>query len=110
MSVESLMVHEVTLRTPSGETQNEIGEATISYTEMATEMLLQPVGGKEDRADRNTPMGDWKGFGKASIDWESWQQVVWDGRTFDIVAPPEPHTNARLDVLSHYQIDLQEVT
>ena len=117
MSVEALMVHTVTLKAPSGVTRNAIGEAFATFDTLQTTMYLEPTrgstqafaAGREDRADRNTPVGDWLGLGRLDVDWHSWQQIVYGAHTFDIIAPPRVMPNPRLGTLSHVELSLQEV-
>jgi len=118
MTVESLMVHEVTLLSQSGQTQSSSGEATVNYTSIETTMYLEPThggagsgwtAGREENADRNTPIGDWLGIGRASIDWDSTQRILFGAHTFDVVAPPRYMPNPRLDTISHVELSLQEV-
>ena len=45
MTVESLMVHEVTLLSQDGETQSSSGEVTTNYTSVETTMYLEPTHG-----------------------------------------------------------------
>ncbi len=118
MTVESLMVHEVTLLTQSGESQNEIGEVAVTYSELETTMYLEPTrgggtgfsAGSEEDAERNTPVGDWLGLGRADIDWDSTQRVIFGEHTFDVIAPPRYMPNPRLDTISHVELSLQEIT
>lgn len=117
MSVAALMRQSVTLRTPAGQTQDAIGEATTTYEELVTLMYLEPGrgrssfgGGREDLVDRNTPIGDWVGIGRADVDFTSWSQIVYGTHTFDIIAPPRPVFNPTQDVVSHVELSLQEVT
>lgn len=110
MSVESLMVQAVTLRVPAGETQDAIGGPTESYTESATVMYLEPVRSREVLENRNTPIGDWIGYGKATDPFDSQVQVVYDGRTLEVIGPPRLMFNPRVGAASHYEMVLQEVT
>jgi hypothetical protein len=119
MSVESLMVHEVTLLSQSGETQSSSGEVTVTYSSAATTMYLEPTrggaaggswgAGREEDADRNTPIGDWLGIGRADIDWDSTQRITYNEHTFDVIAPPRYMPNPRLGTISHVELSLQEV-
>lgn len=110
MSVEALMTQAVTLRKPTGETRDAIGGSVPTYTTFETLMYLQPTGGKEEAQDRNTPIGDWTGIGRADIDFGSFDQIMYGVRTFDIVAPPEPAPNPRAGATSHVKVRLREVT
>jgi hypothetical protein len=110
MSVESLMVHEVTLLTQTGISQSSTGEGTRVFDEgVATVMYLEPVKGSEAEADRNTPIGDWVGYAKADEAITSTSRILYDSHTFDVVGPPEKKPNPRLDTISHIQLDLQEI-
>lgn len=118
MSVEALMTCVVTLRKQSGETQSDTGEATLTYTSLATTMYLEPshggggssfIAGREDMANRNTPIGDWFGIGRVADDFGSWDQIVYGEHVFDIIAPPRPFGNPRTQVTSHVELSLQEV-
>jgi hypothetical protein len=110
MSVENLMTQVVTLRSPTGETRDEIGGSVATYSTLQTLMYLEPTTGRESSQDRNTPIGDWLGFGLADVDFTSWAQVVYGSHVFDIIAPPRLMTNPRSQVASHYELSLQEVT
>jgi len=119
VSVESLMVYEVTLRSLADADRDPIGGVIPLYDEESTTMYLEPghgsrgafTSGREDMTDRNTPIGDWFGVGLASVSWDSWQQIVWESHTFDIIAPPRPFGNPREGgETSHVELSLQEVT
>ena len=109
MSIEALMNQPVTLRTPSGGTRDEIGGLIPGYTTLTTTMYIEPKSGKEDMADRNTPIGDWLGVGRKEITFENWDQIVYGSHVFDIVSPIRPYWDPVRQVLSHYEMDLQEV-
>jgi hypothetical protein len=109
MSVEDLMTQPVTLRTPAGETRGSAGSSETTYTTTTTTMYLEPTDGFDIRTNRDTPIGDWRGYGRAGVDFTAWQQIVYDGRVLDIVAPPRLLTNPRLQIPSHWEINLQEV-
>lgn len=110
MNPEHLMVHEVTHRKRTGETQALSGETTPTFTESSTEMYLEPRTGQEIEAERNTPIGDWIGYGKASVVFDSTDEIIYGDHTFEVVGPPEYKPNPRLDIISHVQLDLQEIT
>lgn len=104
------MNQSVTLRTPTGDPGNTIAGTETTYTEATTTMYLEPRSGREDTPNRNTPIGDWLGVGLASVDWDSWQQVVYGVHVFEIVAPPRPFYDPLLGADHHVELDLQEVT
>ncbi len=110
MTVESMMTQPVTLRTPNGETRDAIGGSTPTFATMSTLMYLEPRKGTEERADRNTPIGDWLGVGRKDVDFDSWDQILYGAQVFDIVAPARPFYNPTTRALSHIELDLQEVT
>lgn len=103
------MTQPVVLQRPNGETQDGIGEPTITYAERTTVMYLQPRSGREAKQDRNTPIGDWRGVGRIDVDFTSWSRVLYAGHVLDIVAPPRLVHNPSRNGASHYSLDLQEV-
>jgi hypothetical protein len=113
MTVEALMTETVTVRHHDGFTQSASGEPTPVYIESETVMYLEP---KQD-ARRSTealevgyvPTGLWLGIGLADFPFDPHDQIVWESRVFDIIAPPRIMPNPRLDTLSHTELDLQEV-
>lgn len=107
MTVESLMVHEVTLYTQTG-IESGSGERTFDGG-IATVMYLEPRTGEETEADRNTPIGDWIGFAKADETISSTSRIGYGAHVFDVVGPPEAKPNPRLDTISHIELDLQEI-
>lgn len=116
MTLAALLNQTVTLRSPSGETRDEIGGSSRTFTEATTQMYLEPGsgtgrggGGEEQQPDRQTPIGDWFGVGLASVDWDSWQQVVYGDHVLDIVAPPRPFVRGLTGVEDHVELDLREV-
>lgn len=109
MSIEALMNQSVTLRTPDGDSRDDIGGATITFTTLATTMYLEPTSGKEDKAGRNTQMGQWLGVGRKEIDFDSWDQIIYGDHTFDIVSPSKPFYDPITHALHHYEMDLEEV-
>lgn len=110
MSIEALMNQPVTLRSLSGYTRDTIGGAEPTYTETSTTMYLEPRAGREQMQDRNTPIGDWLGVGRASIAWDSTNQIVYGLHVFDVVAPPRTFYDPVTGIDSHVELDLQEVT
>lgn len=110
MSVESRMTQSVVLRTPNGEVRDGIGGSEPTFSMMTTLMYIEPRHGKEQSADRNTPIGDWLGLGRRDVDFDSWDQIVYGDHVFDIVAPARPFYNPTTRVVSHIELDLQEVT
>ena len=109
MSVESLMTQTVTVGRPTGESQSASGEVTTTYEWVETQMYIEPLASEEVEADRNTPIGNWRGFGRADFDFESVDKVVWDTHTFQVIGPPQPEPNARLGTISHVQLNLREI-
>jgi hypothetical protein len=110
VSVESLMTQAVTLQVPSGDARDAIGGSVDTYTETATVMYLEPTRGREDMENRNTPIGDWFGVGKASDPFASDVRIVYGDHTFDVIAPPRLFHDPLTGVASHYELSLQEVT
>lgn len=108
MSVEALMIQEVTLRTLT-DPGNEIAGTDPTYTTGDTLMYLEPRSGREHLEDRNTPLGDWFGVGYASVAWDSWDQVLYGNHVFDIIAPPRPMFDPLTAANSHVELDLQEI-
>jgi len=103
------MVLEVTVLNQSGETQSSSGEVTTSYSGVETTMYLEPKSGTEEAADRNTPIGDWWGVCRESDGVTSTSRILYGAHTFDVVAPPRPMPDPFLDIISHVELDLQEV-
>ncbi len=107
------MTETVTVRKPNGFTQSLSGEPRRTFDEATTVMYLEP----QQDARRSTealevgyvPLGDWLGVGLATFDFGSWEQIVWNGRVFDIIAPPRVMPNPRLGTMSHTELDLQLV-
>jgi hypothetical protein len=104
------MTQSVTLRTPSGDIRDGIGGSTPTYASMSTTMYIEPKTGTEEMADRNTPIGDWLGIGRKDVNFDSWDQIVYGTHVFDIVSPVRPFYNPTTLVISHIEMDLQEVT
>jgi hypothetical protein len=109
MTVEALMTQPVTLRVRTGETQNAIGEPTATFAESSTTMYLEPLQTSEVLADRNTPITEWVGYGRADIDFTAWDQIVYGDHTFDIAGAPLPKFNPTLGAVSHVEMPLREV-
>ena len=110
MSFESLLVHSLTVYRTTAEARDAIGGvgiATQSSTVLAA--YVYPVGGKEDERQRNTQMGEWRALVGPDADVDGWDRAAYDGRSFDIIAPPEPVWNPRTNVHHHTRIRLREV-
>jgi hypothetical protein len=113
MAVEDFMTETVTVLRPTGFTQSPSGEPTPTFESATTVMYLEP---RQDTR-RSTeaievgyvPLGDWLGVGRWDFDFGSWQQIVWNDKVFDILAPPRVIPNPRLGTLSHTELDLQTV-
>lgn len=110
MSVESLMVQPVTIQIPASETRDAIGGVEDTYDTVDTVMYLEPTTASEDMENRNTPIGDWIGFGKISDPFTSEVRIVYGPHTFDVIEGPEPMFNPRIGADSHYEMTLREVT
>ncbi len=109
MTVEALMVQPVTLQIPSGETENSVGEVFPTYDEVPDLMYLEPKHSQEVLQDRNTPITDWIGYGRAEVEFVSTWRVVYGGHIFEVQGDPRPWFDPRTGVLSHKEIDLREV-
>lgn len=107
------MTETVTVRHHEGFTQSASGEPTSVYSESETVMYLEP----QHDARRSTealevgyvPTGLWLGVGLATFPFDPHDQIVWQSRVFDIIAPPTIMPNPRLGTDSHTELDLQEV-
>lgn len=107
------MTETVTVLRPTGFTQSPSGEPTRTFESAETVMYLEP----QQDARRSTealevgyvPLGDWLGVGRWDFDFSSWQQIAWNDKLFDIIAPPRVIPNPRLGTLSHTELDLQTV-
>ena len=113
MSLASLMSQTVTLRRTTSVIRDAIGGTTTVQTSTTVSAYLEPVGSAgrsgEDLRDRNTGVGDFLLFLPATTSVTNWDEVVYDGRTFEIIAPPRLMPNPRTGNASHYELDLQEV-
>jgi hypothetical protein len=96
------------LRTTS-ETRDAIGGVTPVTSSVVVDAYLEPLRGREDLTDRNTQIGTWLMVVGPDADIDGWDKVTYDGRTFEVTAPPEPHFNPRTKALHHYEVELQEV-
>lgn len=103
------MTQAVTLRTPATEVQDAVGGVTYTYDTLETLMYLEPSDGREDEPDRDTPIGNWFGAGLASVDFQSWSQVLYGDKVLHIIAPPRLIWNPRTASVSHVELDLQEI-
>jgi hypothetical protein len=110
VTVEALMTQAVTVLTPSDETQDSIGEVVSDEpTELETVMYLEPVSGREELMDRDTPIADWIGFGKASVTFRSDCRIVYGSHVLQVIGDPRPKWNPTLSAVSHIEMDLQEI-
>lgn len=115
---ESLMVHEVTVLNQDGVSQSSSGEVTVTYSETATTMYLEPThgggtgfsAGREEDADRNTPIGDWMGVCRVSDGVISTSRILYGEHTFDVIAPPRPMPDPELGTIPLVELSLQEIT
>ena len=108
--VESLMIQSVTLLTPTDVVQNAIGEAVDDDpSELETLMYLEPVSGTEEQLNRDTPIADWKGFGKVSVPFRSECRIVYGSHVFRIISDPRPFFDPELGTFSHTEMDLKEI-
>jgi hypothetical protein len=118
MSVEQFMNQRVTLQRHTGvqvKPGATHGEAEPTYTNVTTEMYLEATGpagrspGREFRPDRNTPISEWFAMGKLSIDFSTWDQIVYNGSVLEIVSPPQLIYNPRTKRNSHWEMFLRQV-
>lgn len=121
MAVEAYMNMPVTLRTlkdPEDSARTDIGGVVAEYTETTTTMYVAPgfdgsvpwSAGEETQANRNTPIGSWFGIGRPDVDWQSWQQIVYQGHVLDVIAPPRPIQHPVTLQTSHVELSLREVS
>lgn len=109
------MTETVTLRKPTGEfTQSSSGEPTPEYfADITTVMYLEPLHDVRRSSEAlevgYVSLGLWLGVGRADVAFNTHDQIIWQSRTFDILAPPRVIPNPRLGTLSHTELDLQEV-
>lgn len=117
MSLDALMNQIVTLKRPSGTSQDDIGEQATTYLSISTTMYLEPgrgdsgfFGGTEEDAERNTPIASWFGIGRADVGFTSESQIVYGPHVLNVIAPPRLVPNPRLGTISHVELSLEEVT
>jgi hypothetical protein len=120
MSVEGLMNQAVTLRRRTGFTR-ENGEATPIWSTLTTTMYLEPKEGTEEGgagsglglgstvSGRHTPIGQWLGIGRSTVDFDSWQEVLYGDLTLEISSPVREMWNPRTQTISHKEMDLLEI-
>lgn len=118
MSVTALMAQTVTLRKLSGYDRGATGDAEPTFTESTTRMYLEPRSGSEEGglqtaggaiSGRHTGLGEWFGVGDASVDFDSVDAVVYEGKVLKLASPARPMFNPRSGRISHQEMDLQEI-
>ena len=109
MSLASLMTQTVSLIRTTSLQRDDIGGTVAVTSNVDVLGYLEPTKGSEDLADRNTGVGTWLLILPASVDVTNWDAVDYDTRRFEIVAPPRPMFNPSTKVVSHYELDLEEV-
>ena len=110
MTFAGLLNQTLVLKRTTATSRDVIGGREPS-TEDSTSVAAYvfPLVGEEDRTNRNTQIGEWRALVPAGTDVDGWDRAEYDGREFDIVAPPERIRNPRLDVEHHVRLRLQEV-
>lgn len=94
-----------------------IGEQQATYTDEATTVYLEPGTGAgrayssrmESEADRNTPIGEWFGVVRGSLDPQSGDRCIYQGKILQMIGPPAPFTNPTTGELSHVEVSLREI-
>lgn len=110
MTFESLMNQTLVLKRTTSGGRDEVGARTITTeSSVSVQAYVYPVGGSEDRVSRNTQLGDWRAIVPPDADVDGWDRAEYDGREFDIVAPPEPIWNPRTVSRHHIRLRLQEI-
>lgn len=110
MSLASLMTQTLVLHRTTSVDRDDIGGAGVATeTSVSVPAYIYPAGGAEDRVNRNTQIGEWRAIVPPDADVDGWDRAEYDGRMFDITAPPEPVWNPRTVTRSHIRLRLQEV-
>jgi len=110
VSFASLLNQSLTLHRTLTKSRDEIGGSDVATeTSVTVDAYIYPVGGEEDRVNRNTQLGEWRALVPADTDVDGWDRASYDGREFDIIAPPEPVWNPRTMTRHHVRLRLQEV-
>lgn len=94
-------------------TRDSSGGAVPTFEETAETMYLEPFTGSREGGEvevqRETPHGQWTGIGRASVDWSSWDEVIYGDITLRIFGTVKPIWNPRLGEESHVEMELREV-
>jgi len=108
MSFQSLLVHSVTVTTPtaSGST-DRYGNLVPTTTSVVEQMRVEPKPGEEEIIDRDTRLSRFRVFALPTTTVTGLSTLTWDGRTLRVDGEPEPFY--AMSSLHHYELDAEEL-
>lgn len=114
MSFLRLLIHDVTVRTPSGAATGEdrYGNPTFADAVSTEKVLVQPgppSGNDELTINRDTRITRFRIFARPATVITSTSVLTWGTRTLKVDGEPRPHYNPRKNVLHHWEIDAEEI-
>lgn len=116
MSIGVLFNQTLTLVRTTGVERSAIGGVSVDTEDRVDvsgycEPMLGTTAQRENEANRNTGVSEWRAFLPAGTDVTGWDRVEWGGHTFDITAPPIGIPDPRAGGATHHiEIELREVT
>lgn len=108
MFPEELLTQPVTVRVPAS-TDVVFGEMQTTYDDVETTMYLESRSTSEELPNRNTPVTDWRGFGKADVPFASTCLVIYGDHTLEMNGDPQWKWDPFDGRWSHVEMDLREV-
>lgn len=109
MSLQSLLVHDVTVVTP-GSTTDRYGNLVPDWaasTSTTVKGWISQSSGSEDENGRDAQIGEWTLFLPAGVEIDGRARVAWSGVTFEVVGPPRRAWTPRGE--HHVEVQLRVV-
>ena len=109
MSLQSLLVHDVTVVTP-GSTTDRYGNTVADWatsTSTTVKGWITQSSGTENEDGRDAQIGEWRLFLPAGTVVDGHARVEWGGITFEVVGPPERAWTPRGE--HHVEVQLRVV-
>jgi head-tail adaptor len=107
VSLLSLLIHDVTLQTPT-RTENRYGDAAkTSWTVETVKAWISQSSRTEDSEGREAAVSSWVLYVDADTTVSTDMRVVWRGLTFEVDGPPLPAWTPRGE--HHQEVTLRRV-
>lgn len=110
MSLATLLVHTVTI-VRAGTLTDGYGDTVADWstaTSTSAKARVAHRSSDEELGERDARLSEWVAYFETGTDVTATDRIEWDGRTFEVVGPPNP-APARSSTAHHIEANLREV-